>query len=63
MLFPAAMRLERRSRERFLVKCRRYAGLLRIGVWTQEDYQRHVLPLLAFVGHALRAEDVRRRGV
>lgn len=44
--------LNSRSRNRFARKLSLYAYLLDAGVWEQEDYRCHVVPLLAFVEHA-----------
>lgn len=47
--------LNNRSKRRFQKKMKAYWGNLKTGKWDQADYQRHVLPLLAFVDHATTA--------
>ncbi|MGH7598324.1 MAG: hypothetical protein ACREOI_18365 [bacterium] len=41
-------------------KLRRYAENLISGVWTQQEYQDHVLPLIAFTEHA-EAKEFRKK--
>jgi RNA-directed DNA polymerase len=52
LLYPDRTRLAQRSRQRFVKKLRLYADNLISGVWTQKEYQDHVLPLIAFTEHA-----------
>ena len=40
--------LNRRSANRFQSKMKNYHILLKQGIWTQKEYQRHVEPLVAF---------------
>ena len=51
-LFPHVVRLNKRSKDRFKSRWEQYHALLSRGSWTQEDYQRHILPLLAFARYA-----------
>lgn len=44
--------LNRRSKNRFIEKAKQYENNLNTNKWTQEEYQRHILPLLAFTSHA-----------
>jgi hypothetical protein len=52
LLYPHSTRLGRLSRQRFRTKYTSYFQKLNSGLWTQEEYQRHILPLLAFTRHA-----------
>lgn len=60
LLYPDRTRLAQRSRRRFIKKLRLYADNLISGVWTQEEYRNHVLPLLAFTEHA-EAKEFRKK--
>jgi hypothetical protein len=60
LLYPDRTRLAQRSRKRFIKKLRRYADHLITGVWTQQEYQAHVLPLVAFTEHA-EAKEFRKK--
>lgn len=51
-LRPGHTRLLHKSKHRFARKMAAANQNLAQGIWTQHEYQRHVLPLLAFVGHA-----------
>lgn len=59
LLYPDRTRLAQRSRRRFIQKLRLYADHLISGVWTQKEYQDHVLPLIAFTEHA-EAKEFRK---
>ncbi|MCC7222418.1 MAG: RNA-directed DNA polymerase [Chitinophagales bacterium] len=48
ILYPNKTILGARSRIRFVRNLKTYENKLQKGEWTQGDYQRHVLPLLAF---------------
>jgi RNA-directed DNA polymerase len=52
LLFPDGIRLSHRSRSRFVHKLRFYKEQLVSSQWTQKEYQNHVMPLMAFTGHA-----------
>jgi len=52
LVYPGKTRLAHRSRTRFIKKLRIYEDNLISGIWTQEEYQHHVLPLIAFTEHA-----------
>ncbi len=60
LLYPDRTRLAQRSRQRFIKKLRRYAENLIAGMWTQQEYQAHVLPLIAFTEHA-EAKEFRKK--
>ncbi len=60
LLYPERTRLAQRSRKRFIKKLRLYEENLLTGAWTQQEYQAHVLPLLAFTEHA-EAREFRKR--
>ncbi len=51
-LYPSFVRLNRNSKKRFVTKIKQYHYNLEKGIWTQAEYQRHVLPLLAFAKYA-----------
>lgn len=44
--------LNRRSKKRFAEKAKKYEDNLVSFNWTQEEYQRHILPLIAYAKHA-----------
>lgn len=52
LLYPQKTRLGGVSRRRFCAKFTDYSRRLRHEAWSQEEYQRRILPLLAFVKHA-----------
>lgn len=52
LLFPDTTRLVKRSRDRYIVKMKKYDRNLHEGIWTQKEYQQHVEPLTAFTLHA-----------
>jgi len=51
-IFPNCVRLNIRSKKRFKDKMKSYHQNLQKAIWTQEEYQRHILPLLAFTQYA-----------
>ena len=51
-IYPHYKLLAGRSKRRFRSKIITYSQLLNEGVWTQAQYQEHILPLLSFVMHA-----------
>ncbi len=51
-VFPQTVRLNRRSKERFAEKARRYEWLLAQGRWTERTYQERMTALTAFVQQA-----------
>ena len=51
-LYLDRVKLSNRSKKRFTDKFKRYTVYLNSGLWEQDVYQRHILPLLAFAGHA-----------
>ncbi len=52
VLFKKNIRLTNASKLRFRIKFNNYSFKLQQGKWTQEKYQRHIIPLLAFTKHA-----------
>ena len=52
LLFPSTVLLNNRSCKRFKTKMKRYTYKLSHEEWNQNEYQAHVLPLIAFVKHA-----------
>jgi len=52
LLYPRKVRLGCASKRRFCTKLKDYTHKLSSALWTQKDYQRHILPLLAFTQHA-----------
>ncbi len=59
LLYPDNIRLAHRSRSRFIKKMRKYENNLKFGIWTQEEYQNHVSPLIAFTEYA-NAKEFRK---
>ena len=51
-VFPDVVRLNRRSKERFAEKARRYEWLLAQGRWTERTYQERMTALTAFAQQA-----------
>ena len=52
LLYPNGKRLNSRSKKRFIKKVKLYENKLSNEKWSQEEYQRHILPLLDFVKKA-----------
>lgn len=52
ILYPHKTRLGCESRRRFRAKFNDYSLNLNSEIWTQYEYQRHILPLLAFTRYA-----------
>lgn len=52
VLFPGKVRLRSGSKKRFLRKVKRYDMKLCRGEWSQEQYSRHIGPLVAFTRYA-----------
>jgi retron-type reverse transcriptase len=59
-IFPQQRRLLQQSKRRFINKWKFAEKQLELGIWGQATYQRHLLPLLAFVKHA-DTEHFRRK--
>lgn len=55
-LFPSTVKLRHGSKVRFEAKLRHYGYKLSSGEWTQQEYQQHILPLIAFTRYANAAE-------
>jgi hypothetical protein len=51
-VFPNKIQLNTNSRKRFKQKLATYQNNLNKNIWSQQDYQKHVGPLLAFANHA-----------
>ncbi|MBN1467018.1 RNA-directed DNA polymerase [candidate division KSB1 bacterium] len=60
LIYPDRIRLAHRSVNRFVKKLRTYEYQLHEGMWDQQQYQKHVLPLIAFTEHA-DAKEFRKR--
>jgi hypothetical protein len=52
LLYPDKTRLRKTNKQRFEAKFSEYNALLCSGEWSQQEYQQHILPLLAFVRYA-----------
>ena len=52
LLYPETIRLAKRSRRRYIQKTKLYERLLTEGLWTQQEYQKYMMPLTAFTLHA-----------
>jgi hypothetical protein len=52
LVFPESIKLNKNSRERFAKKLTDYEQNLSNDIWSESDYQRHVLPLLSFIKKA-----------
>ncbi len=50
--FPDKQRLTKQSRQRFMKKFGKYDKMLKNGLWSQEEYAGHIIPLIAFTNHA-----------
>ncbi len=51
-LYPFTIKLNQRSKRRFLAKIKDYTDKLNARMWSEYDYQQHVTPLLAFTQFA-----------
>ena len=51
-IFPTKTKLNKRSKKRFVQKVKEYEMLLNRNQWTQEEYVRHILPIVANVRYA-----------
>ncbi len=51
-IYPEKVLLNGESRNRFVSKMKNYHYKLKTNVWSQAEYQNHVIPLIAFVNHA-----------
>lgn len=52
VVFPYKVKLAKRSKKRFIKKMSFYFHNLRAGIWDQDEFQNHCLPLLAFTEYA-----------
>jgi len=59
VIFPKMVRLNRQSKQRFLMKYKVAEKKIRSEIWSQVDYARHIVPLIAFTRHA-QTEQLRR---
>ncbi|MGD9707323.1 MAG: RNA-directed DNA polymerase [Candidatus Delongbacteria bacterium] len=53
------VKLNERSKKRFVDKMRSYAGNLNTGKWSQEDFQRHIVPLISYTDYATNIKPYR----
>ncbi|MCI0495131.1 RNA-directed DNA polymerase, partial [candidate division KSB1 bacterium] len=60
LVYPEQIRLAHRSRVRFIKKLKCYNENLEFGIWSQKEYQHHVIPLIAFTEHA-NAREFRKK--
>ena len=51
-LFPHKILLNGRSKRRFLKKLNLYEEYLQEGLWNEQEYQNHIIPLVSFTQHA-----------
>lgn len=51
-LYPHRIMLSSRSKQRLKTKMHSYSDLLDQGEWSEQEYQRHIVPLIAFAQHA-----------
>ncbi|MBZ0242014.1 MAG: RNA-directed DNA polymerase [Bacteroidales bacterium] len=59
VIFPDKVRLNRHSKQRFITKYKHAEKNILSEIWTQADYARHIVPLIAFTRHA-QTEQLRR---
>lgn len=52
LIYPNKNYLAQKSKKRFIKKFKKYTHYLNRGYWTQKKYQRHILPLFAFLEKA-----------
>lgn len=52
VVFPDRVRLNKQSKKRFIRKNKLAGNRLKNNVWTQAEYARHIIPLIAFTQHA-----------
>lgn len=52
LLFPKKIRLTQQSKRRFIRKAQNVEEYYNVGTWNEEECQRHILPLIAFIRHA-----------
>lgn len=60
LVYPEQIRLAHRSRVRFIKKLKCYKENLELGIWSQKEFQNHVIPLIAFTEHA-NAKEFRKK--
>jgi len=60
LVYPDKIRLAHRSRSRFIKKMTIYNQNLESELWTQKEYQNHIMPLIAFTEHA-DAKELRKK--
>ena len=51
-IFPNIVKLNKTSKRRFLKKIVNYQDLLSKGIWSQNEFSRHVIPLVSFTEYA-----------
>jgi RNA-directed DNA polymerase len=52
LLFPKHVLLNQNSKKRYVSKFELYSEKMENKTWTQAEFQKHILPLIAFVKHA-----------
>jgi len=52
ILYPHKVNLSARSRNRFIEKVKIYTNNLKLGKWSQKEFQNHIVPLISFTEHA-----------
>ena len=51
-IFPDKTRLNTRSKKRFIRRVKQYEKKIENNLWTQQEYQIHILPLIAYTRYA-----------
>jgi len=51
-IFQNNTKLNARSKKRFIIKTQLYEQNLKNNLWTQAEYQKHIIPLLAYTSYA-----------
>jgi RNA-directed DNA polymerase len=52
VVFPDRVRLNKQSKQRFIRKYKFAGNMLKSNIWSQADYARHIIPLIAFAKQA-----------
>jgi RNA-directed DNA polymerase len=60
LLFPNDIKLAHRSRVRFIKKMGEYENNLDAEIWSQKEFQNHIIPLIAFTEYA-KAKEFRKK--
>ncbi len=59
-IFADKIKLNTRSKKRFIRRVKQYEYNLRNNLWTQQEYQKHILPLLAYIRYA-ETKELRKK--